>query len=437
MNRVFVLSNAKKPLMPCHPARARELLKKGRAAVYRMQPFTIILKDREDGDTQPVEFKADPGSKATGIALVALFERGRVLVWAANLAHRGLAVKALLRSRSALRRSRRGRKTRHRQARWANRARRPNCGGKWLPPSLKSRVDNVAVWFGRLGRLSPVGEAHIETVRFDMQKMANPEIAGVEYQRGTLAGYEAREYLLEKWGRKCAYCGKEGVPLQAEHIVARANGGTDRISNLALACKPCNEAKGTLPVEQFLARKPEVLKALKAQAKAPLRDAAAVNATRHALGEAVKTASGGLPVSFWTGGRTKFNRVAQGYAKDHWADAACVGETGAAVHIPAGFAPLSVKATGRGSRQVVRTDKYGFPIGAAGRCKRIEGFQTGDLARLSQPSGKYAGEHVGRLAGIRADGRFDIKAGDLKITASYKNFKLIQRGDGYEYKILS
>ena len=80
MNRVFVLSNAKKPLMPCHPARARELLKKGKAAVYRMQPFTIILKDREDGDTQPVEFKADPGSKATGIALVALFERGRVLV---------------------------------------------------------------------------------------------------------------------------------------------------------------------------------------------------------------------------------------------------------------------------------------------------------------------------------------------------------------------
>ena len=70
MNRVFVLSSTKKPLMPCHPARARALLRKGRAAVYRRAPFTIILNDRADGETQPVEFKADPGSKTTGLALV-------------------------------------------------------------------------------------------------------------------------------------------------------------------------------------------------------------------------------------------------------------------------------------------------------------------------------------------------------------------------------
>lgn len=432
MNRVFVLGQALKPLMPCHPARARELLKKGKAAVYRMQPFTIILKDREDGDTQPVEFKADPGSKATGIALVALFDRGRMLLWAANLSHRGAAVRANLDSRRSLRRGRRGRKARYREARFDNRTRRANCGGKWLAPSIKSRVDNVAVWFGRLNRLAPVGEAHIETVRFDMQKMANPEIAGVEYQQGTLAGYEAREYLLEKWGRKCAYCGKEGVPLQVEHIQPKALGGSDRVSNLAIACRPCNEKKAAQPVEKFLAGKPELLKKIKAQAKAPLRDAAAVNSARYALGNEIK--AWGLRTSFWSGGRTKFNRTAQGYAKDHWIDAACVGETGAAVFIPAGFTPLSVKATGRGSHQTVRTDKYGFPRNGAGRCKRVFGFQTGDLVRLAQPSGKYAGEHVGRLAGIRADGRFDIKAGNQKVTASYKNFKLMQRSDGYEYK---
>lgn len=55
MNSVFVLSNTKKPLMPCRPARARQLLTAGKAAVYRMQPFTIILKDRADGDMQPVQ----------------------------------------------------------------------------------------------------------------------------------------------------------------------------------------------------------------------------------------------------------------------------------------------------------------------------------------------------------------------------------------------
>lgn len=67
-NRVLVLSNTRKPLMPCHPARARKLLSKGRAAVYRLAPFTIILHHRDDGDVQPIEFKVDPGSKTTGLA---------------------------------------------------------------------------------------------------------------------------------------------------------------------------------------------------------------------------------------------------------------------------------------------------------------------------------------------------------------------------------
>ena len=69
MNSVFVLSNTKKPLMPCRPARARQLLTAGKAAVYRLHPFTIILKDRADGDVQDVEVKVDPGSKTTGSSM--------------------------------------------------------------------------------------------------------------------------------------------------------------------------------------------------------------------------------------------------------------------------------------------------------------------------------------------------------------------------------
>src|SRR5450432_3918365 len=101
--------------------------------------------------------------------------------------------------------------------------------------------------------------------------MENPEIAGVAYQQGTLAGYETREYVLEKWGRKCVYCAKENVPLQIEHIVARARGGSDRVSNLTLACERCNRAKGTQEIGAFLKKKPEVLKRILAQAKAPLQ----------------------------------------------------------------------------------------------------------------------------------------------------------------------
>lgn len=162
----------------------------------------------------------------------------------------------------------------------------------------------------------------MELVRFDMQAMENLEISGLEYQQGTLAGYETREYLLEKWQRKCAYCGKEGVPLQVEHIVPRAKGGSNRVSNLTLACEPCNTKKGTLDLPAFLKKKPDVLKRIEAQAKVSLKDAAAVNATRFALLERLRAV--GLPIECGSGGRTKYNRVMRNLPKTHWLDAACV-----------------------------------------------------------------------------------------------------------------
>ena len=77
MQRVLVLDKNRVPLMPCHPARARKLLKAGRASVIRRYPFTIILHDREGGETQPTQFKVDPGSRKSGLALVAEFPRGK------------------------------------------------------------------------------------------------------------------------------------------------------------------------------------------------------------------------------------------------------------------------------------------------------------------------------------------------------------------------
>ncbi len=148
--------------------------------------------------------------------------------------------------------------------------------------------------------MAPVSSCQIETARFDTQKLENPEIRGTGYQQGTLAGYELREYLLEKWERKCAYCGRVGVPLEIEHIVVRSRGGSNRAGNLTLSCRPCDEAKGRMEAREFLKGRPERLARLLAQAKAPLRDAAAVNATRYAVGDAVKGM--GLPTSFCSGG---------------------------------------------------------------------------------------------------------------------------------------
>lgn len=429
MNSVFVLSNTKKPLMPCRPARARKLLTAGRAAVYRLHPFTIILNDRVDGDTQDIELKVDPGSKTTGIALVGHFEQqGAVVLWGANVQHRGQQIKNALESRRSLRRGRRHRQTRYRPARFLNRTRKPG----WLPPSIESRVNNTESIVCKLAARCPITAASVELIKFDLQRMQNPEISGIEYQQGELAGYEIREYLLEKWNRTCAYCGAKNTPLQVEHIVPRASGGSDRVSNLTLACQPCNRRKGSQPVATFLKTKPDRLKRLQAQAKAPLKDAAAVNASRWALVNRLKR---WLTVSTGSGGRTKFNRTRQGYPKDHWIDAACVGESGERVTIREGMKPLIITAKGRGRHQVVTPDRWGFPRGKAGRVKRVHGFSTGDLVRLNQPKGQYAGLHVGRLVGIRARGAFDIKTPTGKVGGSWKNFTLIQRHDGFDYAI--
>jgi hypothetical protein len=203
------------------------------------------------------------------------------------------------------------------------------------------------------------------------------------------------------------------------------------VSNLTLSCTACNQEKGVQDVRTILADDTARLKRILSQTKAPLKDVAAINATRYAIGNALKTL--GLPVSFWSGGRTKYNRISQGYHKEHWIDAACVGEHGANVDISGRLIPMTISATGRGCRQVVKTDRYGFPRTKAGRVKRVFGFQTGDLVKLNKPGGKYAGIHKGRLFGIRADGRFDISTEAGKITANWRRFTLVQKTDGYAY----
>jgi hypothetical protein len=273
----------------------------------------------------------------------------------------------------------------------------------------------------------------MELVRFDMQLMENPEISGVEYQQGTRAGYGTREYLLHKWGRKCTYCGKENIPLQVEHIVPRAKGGSNRVSNLCLSCEKCNLAKGTKSIEDFLKKKPELLKRILAQAKAPLRDAATVNATRWELFWRMQ--GFGLPIECDSGGLTKYNRTTRELPKTHWLDAACVGKSTPEVLGAKGVQPLLIKACGYGCRQMCHMNKYGFPRTSAKAAKIMHGFQTGDIVKAIIANGKYAGTHVGRVA-VRARGSFAVCNKNGKwFDTSHKNCKTVHKMDGYSYQV--
>lgn len=278
--------------------------------------------------------------------------------------------------------------------------------------------------------LAPVTAVSMELVRFDMQLMQKPGILGNEYQQGELAGYETREYLLEKFDRQCAYCEERDVPLEVEHVHPRSRGGSDRISNLAISCNPCNVAKGTKTLDEWaeelrgkrtkwaktvLANIPKVKK----RVKAPLKDAAAVNAARWRLYKLL--ASNGVPVETGSGGRTKYNRRRLGLYKAHWTDAACVGaSTPETLGLPDRV--VAITATGHGRRQRCTTDKHGFPKAHAARAKRFMGFRTGDIVRTLD------GARTGRVT-IRHRPSFTLGGQHVHP----KNLEVVQRADGYEY----
>lgn len=438
---VFVLDMRKRPLMPCTPKRARKLLECGRARVHKLFPFCIRLIDRfvETSVLQPLQLSLDPGSKTTGLAVSRVDEATDTdvdgviapvmhIAFLMELVHRGRAISETLHARSGMRRRRRSKNLRYRAPRFHNRTKPKG----WLPPSLRHRIDTTQAWIARLRRMAPITRLAQELVRFDMQLMQNAEISGVEYQQGALAGYEAREYLLIKFERTCAYCDTQDVPLQIEHIAPRARGGSNRVSNLTLACGPCNIKKAAHDIHAFLAKDPVRLARILKQAKAPLRDAAAVNATRWALlGVLHKTA---LPVTTGSGGQTKWNRSRLGIIKTHALDAACVGTV---QDVRGTSTPtLRISCKGRGSRCKTTLNKFGFPRAYLTRGKTAFGFRTGDMVVATVPTGKHQGVHKGRLA-IRMTGRFNlqtgIEGGATVQGISHKYCRIAQRADGYGY----
>ena len=322
-----------------------------------------------------------------------------------------------MKQRSAYRRRRRTANLRCRKPRFLNRGK-----AGFIAPSIRSIIHNIESWTNRLHRWVPISKIVIETTKFDTQKIQNPEISGMEYQHGTLAGFEVWEYLLAKFNHRCAYCNKTDIPLTRDHVIPRAKGGSNRVSNLTLACLPCNQAKGSQTLAEFLGANSAKLKTLQAILKKPLSSCATMNILRSRL-RAVANATG-LPVEESSGAQTKFNRSQFNISKTHALDAAFTGEVR---RCPKGtnLTTLRIKTTGRGHYQRTKPDRFGFPRLKLPRTKIIRGFQTGDL--VSTPKGR------GRIA-VRSSGSFSLNG---KLTVNHNHCRLAQRADGYQYQTCS
>jgi hypothetical protein len=182
-------------------------------------------------------------------------------------------------------------------------------------------------------------------------------------------------------------------------------------------------------LEEFLPRKPELVRKIKAQTRKSFADAAQVQAIRN---KSLQVLSGfGLPVEISTGAETKLNRARLGYKKEHWIDAACIGSSGqlVSIHRPDSNYVLDIKAMGRGCRNVLRCDKYGFPSKNKPKTrKRVFGFETGDYIKTAIKGKVFKVRMV-----LNASTGKALFNGTSK---ALKDCKLTQKNDGYSYNHL-
>ena len=403
-------------------AKARILLKNRLAVVHKIYPFTIRLKDNSCvSNDRSYTVKIDPGSKHTGIAIV---DDKDTVVMLAEVEHRGYIIKRDMNSRRVVRNSRRQRKTRYRESRFLNRTRPKG----WIAPSVKSIADNVINFIKKYKKLLNITKVMIENVSFDTAQMSSDtKLIGIGYQQGPLYNTNLREFVFNKTNGRCSYCGAKAAEI--DHIIPRAQGGSNSVHNLTPACRSCNQKKSNLSLKDFGEIMNKDYSHLEPK-KLP-KDAAIVQLARnYMIKEITKLVSDTTTHDAWL---TKYNRDSLGLSKQHYYDALSVGE------IPTKFnfftdKILVVSAKGRGSRKMCKVDKYGFPRTAAKASKSVEGFQTGDMVKAVVSNGLKAVEYLGRVA-VRSSGRLNIKTkSGLTKDIGYKYCHLIQRGDGYSYK---
>ena len=417
---VFVLDKSKKPLDMISNAEARILLKNKLAVVVKIYPFTIRLKDNSRGSKdRAYTVKLDPGSRTTGIAIT---DDKDAVVMLAELEHRGHIIKKNLDSRRTVRRHRRQRKTRYREARFLNRTRPEG----WLAPSVRSRADNVINFIKKYKKLINIDKVMIERVAFDTAQMSSDNyLIGADYQEGNLYDKTLREFIFSKTKDRCTYCGAKAEEI--DHLVARSNGGTSSTYNLVASCRSCNERKSNLTLKAFGKLMNKDYSHLEPK-KLP-KDAAIVQSTRnYMVKEISKLVADTTTHDAWL---TKYNRDEFGLPKEHYYDALSVGNIQDYKFLTDKV--LIISAKGRGSRQMCRMDKFGFPRTSAKASKSVKGFQTGDIVKAVVPFGSKQGEYLGRVA-VRSRGNFDIKTNKEIIQGvGYKYCSIVQRNDGYSY----
>ena len=397
---VYVLNCHGEPLMPCHPRKARLLLKEGKAKVAKMVPFTLQLLYGSSGYKQEVSLGVDAGTRHIGVSATT---EQRALFEAEALPRTD--IQALLATRKQFRRARRNRKTRYRKARFLNRKKTQ----RWLAPSVQHKVDCHVKTIWLVHQILPVSNTTIEVAQFDIQKIRNPEIEGKAYQEGPQLGFwNVREYVLARDGHTCQWCrgkSKDRI-LNVHHIESRKTGG-EGPDNLITLCETCHDLIHRTHQEHKIERKSK-----------GFRDATQMGMIRQCIYEQAKAL---FPHVYLTYGYiTKHTRITHNLEKSHLVDARCVSTHSRAASDGTWYL---IKPVRRNNRQLHKASiRKGGKRQRNTAPKYVHGFRLFDCV-------KYQGKCC-FVFGRRGSGYFDLRTLDgtkVHVSASYKKMAIVQK----------
>ena len=401
---VYVLNKHGQPLMPTSRCgKVKHLLNRGEATVVKRCPFTIKLLYDSNGYTQPISLGIDAGSKVIGVSATTETEE----LYAAEVELRNDIVD-LISTKREYRRTRRNRKTRYRALRFNN---RKNQKDGWLAPSVQHKIDTHIRVVDDVCKILPITKITIEVASFDIQKIKNPDIEGVEYQQGEqLDFWNTREYVLFRDDHTCQCCkGKsKDKCLNVHHIESRKTGG-DAPNNLVTLCETCHKAyhQGEIGLPKHIKR------------GMSFRDASFMGIMRWEFYNQLKQQYGDA-VCMTFGYITKNTRIKHNFIKMHCVDARCISGNVHATPLDYYYQQKKVRNHNRSLHK--RTFLKGGIRKSNQAPKYVYGYQLFDKVL-------YNGIEC-YIFGRRLSGYFDLRLLDcIKISknANYKKLKLLEK----------
>lgn len=398
---VYVLNKYDKPLMPCKPAKARHLLRDGKAKVIRTEPFIIQLLYGSSGYKQDITLGVDAGSKHVGLSATT----DKKELYASDTELRSDIVNNLA-TRKQYRKSRRNRKTRYRQPKFLNRVHTKKKS--WVAPSIENKIQTHLKLIHDTHKILPITKIVVETASFDIQKIKSTDIKGTQYQEGDQLGFwNVREYVLFRDEYTCQYCkgkSKDKI-LNIHHIQSRKIGG-NAPNNLLTLCKTCHKKYHNKEIELDIKRGQS------------FKDAAFMGIMRWTFYNRLKELYQNVSMTF--GYITKSTRIKCGLPKEHYIDAYCITGNINAKMLNYYYFNKQVR---KRNRQIHKAKILKQGIKKPNQSpKYVFGFQLFDKVKFN--AGLYY------VFGRRKDGDFDVR--DLcgnklnKGHISYKKLKIIE-----------